>query len=69
MSAPREPIFPEGAAANDNVRRRTSPKTKLPKAVVQLPEGMPPQIVEIEVLAELLDSLPLPANDNGDDGK
>jgi len=63
---PREPIFPEDSPANDNQRRG---KARLPKAIVQLPEGMPSQIVEIEVLAQLLESLPPPENDNGEDGE
>jgi hypothetical protein len=41
---------------------------RLPKAEVRLPEGMPVQLVEVEVLAELLESLPPIANDNEETG-
>ena len=65
MSQPREPK-PEGIGiANDNLRKRGS-RNNLPKAEVRLPKGMPVQLVEVEVLAELLESMPPIANDNGD---
>ena len=65
MSPPRRPK-PEGiVAANDNERQRR----RLPKAEVRLPRQMPAQLVEVEVLAELLQSLPPIANDNEDDGE
>ena len=68
MSRPRNPK-PQGTiAANDNERRRRT--SSLPKAEVRLPREMPVQLVEVEVLAELLESLPAIANDNsGDDGE
>ena len=59
MSAPREPQPLGDIPANDNER----PGPRL-KAELKLPKGLPVQIVEIEILAELLDSLPPPANDN-----
>ena len=59
MSAPREPQLSSDIPANDNER----PRPRL-KAELRLPKGLPVQIVEIEILAELLDSLPPPANDN-----
>ena len=65
MSTPRKPRIPVNAPANDNAKDDIFPKRRLPRAKVQLPAGMPVQLVEVEVLAELLDSLPPPANDNG----
>jgi hypothetical protein len=59
VSAPREPQLSGDIPANDNER----PGPRL-KAELRLPKGLPVQIVEIEILAELLDSLPPPANDN-----
>jgi hypothetical protein len=44
--------------ANDNQRPRTM------RAIVNLARGLPIQLVEIELFAELLDSLPDAANDN-----
>lgn len=44
--------------ANDNQRPRQI------KATVNVSRSLPIQLVEIEVFAELLDSLPEPANDN-----
>ena len=64
MRHPRNPKPGGALAANDNERQRRS--HKLPKAEVRLPKGMPVQLVEVEVLAELLESLPPIANDNGD---
>jgi hypothetical protein len=66
VSQPRDPK-PEGRnIANDNRRKRRS-VNKLPQAEVWLPKGMPVQLVEVEVLAELLESLPSIANDNSED--
>ena len=62
---PREPKPESGNIANDNARKHGS-LNRLPKAEVRLPKGMPVQLVEVEVLAELLESLPPIANDNGD---
>jgi len=62
MSRPRNPKPQGSVAANDNERRGCS--HRLPKAELQLPKGMPVQIVEVEVFAELLESLPPRANDN-----
>jgi hypothetical protein len=59
VSAPREPQPTGDIPANDNER----PGPRL-KAELRLPKGMPVQIVEVEVLAELLELLPPPANDN-----
>jgi hypothetical protein len=64
VSTPRKPRFPVNTPANDNIKGEASPKRRLPRAEVRLPAGMPVQLVEVEVLAELLDSLPPPANDN-----
>ncbi|HLY05730.1 MAG TPA: hypothetical protein VKR31_08290 [Rhizomicrobium sp.] len=67
MTRPRNPK-PEGTiAANDNERQRRS--HRLPKAEVRLPKAMPVQLVEVEVLAELLESLPAIANDNGEESE
>ena len=66
MTQPREPKPGGGIIANDNARKGGS-LTRLPKAEVRLPKGMPVQLVEVEVLAELLESLPPIANDNGED--
>ncbi len=65
MSTPRKPRILVNAPANDNTKGGDFPKRRLPRAEVRLPAGMPVQLVEVEVLAELLDSLPPPANDNG----
>ena len=65
MSEPREPKPASGNIANDNARKRRS-ANRLPKVEVRLPKAMPVQLVEVEVLAELLESLPPIANDNGD---
>jgi hypothetical protein len=71
VSAPRNPKPGPGGPANDNLRQRRSLKAKprLPQAEVRLPKAMPVQMVEVEVLAELLDSLPAVANDNEGIGK
>lgn len=68
MNRPRDPERSESPVANDNARQPRSPETKplLPKVEVRLPKALPVQIVEVEVFAELLDSLPPSANDNGD---
>lgn len=65
MSRPRNPKPQNTIAANDNERQRR----RLPKAEVRLPREMPVQLVEVEVLAELLESLPPIANDNSEDGE
>ena len=49
--------------ANDN---EATPKPL--RAEVRIPQDLPIQLVEIEVFAELLDSLPLAANDNNEGG-
>ena len=69
MSTPRKPRLPASAPANDNLRQKPSleGKPRLPEAEVRLPEGLPVQIVEIEIIALLLESLP--ANDNGEHGE
>ena len=68
MTTPRKPRLPENTPANDNLRQRSPGRQpSLPKAEVRLPEGMPVQIVEVETIAALLESLP--ANDNGEDGE
>ena len=66
MSQPRDPNLESGNIANDNARKRRS-LNRLPKTEVRLPKGMPVQLVEVEVLAELLESLPPIANDNSED--
>jgi hypothetical protein len=66
MSQPRDPKAEGKNIANDNARKRRS-LNRLPKADVRLPKGMPVQQVEVEVLAELLESLPSIANDNSED--
>ena len=70
MSTPRDPKPESGNIANDNARKRGS-LHRLPKAEVRLPRDMPVQLVEVEVLAELLESLPPISNDNNseDHGK
>jgi hypothetical protein len=66
MSKPCNPHASENVPANDNLRPHRSLKAKrvLPQAEVRLPQAMPVQIVEVEVLAELLQSLSPDANDN-----
>jgi hypothetical protein len=66
MSKPCNPRAAENLPANDNLRPHRCLKAKrtLPQAELRLPQAMPVQIVEVEVLAELLESLPLDANDN-----
>ena len=65
MSRPRRPKPKETAVANDNLRLPGSPNRGCPRHVdIRLHEGMSVQIVEVEVLAELLDSLPGATNDN-----
>lgn len=49
-------------AANDN-------QPGAMQVEVRLPRAMPVQIIEIEVLAELLESLAFPANDNEVEGQ
>jgi hypothetical protein len=66
VSEPRDPKPEDGKIANDNARKRRS-LNRLPQADVRLPKGMPVQLVEVEVLAELLESLPPIANDNSED--
>jgi hypothetical protein len=66
VSTRRDPKPEDGTIANDNARKRRS-VNRLPKAEVRLPKGMPVQLVEVEVLAELLESLPPIANDNSED--
>ena len=69
MSQPRDPKPEGGTIANDNTRKRRS-LSRLPKVDVRLPKGLPVQMVEVEVLAELLESLPPISNDNsGDSGE
>jgi hypothetical protein len=68
VSQPRDPKPKGGTIANDNARKRRS-LNRLPKAEVRLPKGMPVQLVEVEVLAELLESLPPISNDNSEDSK
>lgn len=66
MSQPRDPKPRGGTIANDN---RPKCRNKLPEAEVRFPKAMPVQLVEVEVLAELLESLPPIANDNEDSGE
>jgi hypothetical protein len=66
VSQPRDPKPERGTIANDNARKRRS-LHRHPKAEVRLPKGMPVQLVEVEVVAELLESLPPIANDNSED--
>jgi hypothetical protein len=68
MSKPCNPRASGNIPANDNLRPRRSLKAKrvLPQAEIRLPQAMPVQMVEVEVLAELLESLPPDANDNED---
>ena len=66
MSLPRDPKPESAINANDNARKRRS-LHRLPKAEVRLPRDMPVQLVEVEVLAELLVSLPPIANYNSED--
>jgi hypothetical protein len=66
VNQPRDPKPERGTIANDNARKRRS-LNRVPKAEVRLPKGMPVQLVEVEVLAELLESLPPIANDNNED--
>jgi hypothetical protein len=66
VSQPRDPKPEGGKNANDNVPKRRS-LNKLPKVEVRLPKGMPVQLVEVEVLAELLESMPPISNDNSED--
>lgn len=49
--------------ANDN-----APPGSCLKAEINLPRDLPIQWIEVEVIAELLDSLPFAANDNDKDG-
>jgi hypothetical protein len=66
MSQPRDPKSEGSGNANDNGRKRRS-LNRHPKAEVRLPKAMPVQLVEVEVLVELLESLPPIANDNDED--
>ncbi len=68
MSQPRDPKRINGTIANDNAPKRRS-LNRHPKAEVRLPKGMPVQLVEVEVLAELLESLPPISNDNAEDDR
>jgi hypothetical protein len=67
MRRPRNPK-PQGATiSNDNARKRRlseRPSERFPEVEVRVPREMPLQLVEVEVLAELLDSLPPPGNDD-----
>ncbi|HEX3675201.1 MAG TPA: hypothetical protein VHU87_13090 [Rhizomicrobium sp.] len=56
MSVPHEK---RPLPANDNERRY-----KPLGVVVEIPPDLPIQMVEVEVFAQLLDSLPVAANDN-----
>jgi hypothetical protein len=58
MSAPHKKA---NAPANDN-----TPRHKPLGVVIEIPPNLPLQVVEVEVLAQLLDSLPL--NDNEEPG-
>ena len=66
MSKPINPHASANVPANDNLTPPRSLKAKrsLPQAENRLPQAMPVQMVEVEVLAELLESLPPDANDN-----
>jgi hypothetical protein len=66
MSQPRDPKADGKNIANDNARKRGS-RHGLSEVEVRLPKAMPVQWVEVEVLAELLESLPPIANDNSED--
>jgi hypothetical protein len=66
MRQPRDPRPEDGNNANDNARKRRS-LNRLPKVELRLPEEMPVQLVEVEVIAELLESLPPISNDNSED--
>ena len=65
MSAPRDSKPEKQNIANDNGRKSSS-RRKPVVVELRLPPGLPVQLVEVEVLAELLESLPRIANDNGD---
>jgi hypothetical protein len=60
VSAPHKPRGKAQAPANDN-----GPRKPL-RAELFVPPDLPVQLVEVEVIAELLESLPWPANDNGE---
>lgn len=66
MSNPINPRASANAPANDNLGPPRSLKAKRvpPQAEIHLPQAIPVQMVEVEVLAELLESLPPDANDN-----
>ena len=66
MSTPRKPRSPADPPANDNAADSGLQRRGLPRAEVRIPAGMPVQLVEVEVLSELLDCLPPPANDNAE---
>ena len=66
VSQPRDPKAEGGRIANDNARKRRS-LNRLSNVEVRLPKAMPVQLVEVEVLAELLQSLPPISNDNSED--
>jgi hypothetical protein len=69
MSHPHDPNWAVGNNANDNVRKRST-RNRPPEVEVRLPKGLPVQLVEVEVLAELLESLPPISNDNsGENGE
>lgn len=63
MSDPKARIRPL-RPANDNNAKGSKALPKTLAAVVNFDAPPLPQRVEVEVLAELLDSLPSPANDN-----
>jgi hypothetical protein len=58
MKTPRDDASDSIFPANDN-----APVNSL-RVELKLPRQLPIQLVEVEVFAELLDALPLPANDN-----
>jgi hypothetical protein len=66
MSHPRDPKAEGKNIANDNARKRRS-TNRVAEVEVRLRKDMPVQMVEVEVLAELLESLPPIANDNSED--
>ena len=66
MSQPRDPKSEGSGNANDNARKRRF-SLSLPEPELRLAKDMPVQLVEVEVLAELLESLPPIANDNSED--
>ena len=72
MSRSRDSKPADTDIANDNVRKRELSERlpeRFPEVKVRLPREMPVQLVEVEVLAELLESLPAIANDNSEDSE